>query len=160
METAMHRHRLRWTSAYTSPIANHNQAKKENVRTHKGLAMTLDMRGVLALKRVLSSNPVITNYNNPQRSLGPRCRRKSMTDEAPNKPLPYESATKEGIGGEPKEGDAGSKKSPAPPPPEKPLPGDCCGSGCVRCVWDVYYEELEEYSKLYKAQSEANSKPS
>ncbi|XP_054823406.1 UPF0651 protein P31B10.02, mitochondrial [Prosopis cineraria] len=38
----------------------------------------------------------------------------------------------------------------APPPPEKPLPGDCCGSGCVRCVWDVYYEELEEYNKLCK----------
>lgn len=35
-----------------------------------------------------------------------------------------------------------------PPPPEKPLPGDCCGSGCVRCVWDVYYEELEAYDKL------------
>ncbi|KAJ8645138.1 hypothetical protein MRB53_006886 [Persea americana] len=31
-------------------------------------------------------------------------------------------------------------------PPEKPLPGDCCGSGCVRCVWDVYYDELEEYN--------------
>ncbi|KZV41243.1 hypothetical protein F511_28658 [Dorcoceras hygrometricum] len=36
-----------------------------------------------------------------------------------------------------------------PPIPEKPLPGDCCGSGCVRCVWDVYYEELEEYQRLY-----------
>ncbi|CAH2072537.1 unnamed protein product [Thlaspi arvense] len=35
-----------------------------------------------------------------------------------------------------------------PPPPEKPEPGDCCGSGCVRCVWDVYYDELEEYNKL------------
>ncbi|XP_038881411.1 uncharacterized protein LOC120072947 [Benincasa hispida] len=35
-----------------------------------------------------------------------------------------------------------------PPPPEKPLPGDCCGSGCVRCVWDIYYEELEDYNKL------------
>ncbi|XP_011090411.1 uncharacterized protein LOC105171092 [Sesamum indicum] len=46
-----------------------------------------------------------------------------------------------------------SEKSmpPVPPPPEKPLPGDCCGSGCVRCVWDVYYEELEEYNRLYKA---------
>lgn len=42
-----------------------------------------------------------------------------------------------------------SKKSSPPPPPEKPEPGDCCGSGCVRCVWDVYYEELEEYNKLY-----------
>ncbi|MCD7447502.1 hypothetical protein HAX54_030368 [Datura stramonium] len=40
---------------------------------------------------------------------------------------------------------------PPPPPPEKPLPGDCCGSGCVRCVWDMYYEELEEYNKLYKS---------
>ncbi|CAG7891794.1 unnamed protein product [Brassica rapa] len=35
-----------------------------------------------------------------------------------------------------------------PPPPEKPEAGDCCGSGCVRCVWDVYYDELEEYNKL------------
>ncbi|KAK8673259.1 hypothetical protein V6N13_111608 [Hibiscus sabdariffa] len=36
------------------------------------------------------------------------------------------------------------------PPPEKPEPGDCCGSGCV---WDVYYEELEAYNKLYKSDS-------
>ncbi|XP_024978148.1 uncharacterized protein LOC112515510 [Cynara cardunculus var. scolymus] len=42
-----------------------------------------------------------------------------------------------------------------PPPPEKPLPGDCCGSGCVRCVWDIYYEELEEYNKLCKGKSDA-----
>ncbi|XP_022775377.1 uncharacterized protein LOC111317219 [Durio zibethinus] len=40
-----------------------------------------------------------------------------------------------------------------PPPPEKPEPGDCCGSGCVRCVWDVYYEELEAYNKLYNSDS-------
>lgn len=39
-------------------------------------------------------------------------------------------------------------------PPEKPLPGDCCGSGCVRCVWDIYYEELEEYNN-----SLSNSSP-
>ncbi|GJU79417.1 oxidoreductase-like protein [Tanacetum coccineum] len=37
-----------------------------------------------------------------------------------------------------------------PEPPEKPLAGDCCGSGCVRCVWDVYYDELEEYNKIVK----------
>lgn len=50
------------------------------------------------------------------------------------------------------EADKKDKPSPKeiPPPPEKPEPGDCCGSGCVRCVWDVYYEELEEYDKLYK----------
>ncbi|KAJ0097490.1 hypothetical protein Patl1_28991 [Pistacia atlantica] len=47
-----------------------------------------------------------------------------------------------------------SKELPQPPPPpEKPEPGDCCGSGCVRCVWDVYYEELEAYDKLYKTDS-------
>ncbi|EEF28728.1 conserved hypothetical protein [Ricinus communis] len=47
------------------------------------------------------------------------------------------------------------KKLPPPPPPEKPEPGDCCGSGCVRCVWDVYYEELEEYNKLYQSHSDS-----
>lgn len=46
-------------------------------------------------------------------------------------------------------------------PPEKPLPGDCCGSGCVRCVWDVYYEELEEYNKsLASLNSDPDSKTS
>ncbi|KAG9441773.1 hypothetical protein H6P81_017627 [Aristolochia fimbriata] len=43
-------------------------------------------------------------------------------------------------------------------PPEKPLPGDCCGSGCVRCVWDVYYEELEEYNNRRKKKDESDSK--
>ncbi|KAF3325003.1 Oxidoreductase-like protein [Carex littledalei] len=46
-------------------------------------------------------------------------------------------------------------------PPEKPLPGDCCGSGCVRCVWDIYYDELEEYNKsLASLNSDPDSKPS
>lgn len=53
-----------------------------------------------------------------------------------------------------------TKKSPEkspelPPPPEKPLPGDCCGSGCVRCVWDIYYDELEDYNKLCKNESDS-----
>ncbi|KAJ4963448.1 hypothetical protein NE237_023387 [Protea cynaroides] len=39
--------------------------------------------------------------------------------------------------------------SPPPPPPEKPDPGDCCGSGCIRCVWDIYYDELEAYNNCY-----------
>nr|ABK22400.1 unknown [Picea sitchensis] len=33
------------------------------------------------------------------------------------------------------------------PPPEKPLPGDCCGSGCEICVWDTYFDQLQEYKK-------------
>ncbi|CAO2828073.1 unnamed protein product [Amaranthus hypochondriacus] len=42
------------------------------------------------------------------------------------------------------------KKKELPEPPEKPEAGDCCGSGCVRCVWDVYYDELETYNQLLK----------
>ena len=32
-------------------------------------------------------------------------------------------------------------------PPQEPQEGDCCGSGCVRCVWDIYYEKLERYNE-------------
>ena len=45
--------------------------------------------------------------------------------------------------------------TPAPEPPEKPLPGDCCGSGCVRCVWDIYYDELQDYKKALAAHASA-----
>jgi hypothetical protein len=34
---------------------------------------------------------------------------------------------------------------PRPLPPEKPLPTDCCGSGCSVCVLDAYQEELDHY---------------
>lgn len=34
---------------------------------------------------------------------------------------------------------------PRPVPPEKPLPNDCCGSGCSVCVLDVYQAELDDY---------------
>ena len=30
-------------------------------------------------------------------------------------------------------------------PPQEPLPSDCCGSGCVPCVFDLYEEELKRY---------------
>ncbi|OEL37203.1 hypothetical protein BAE44_0001777 [Dichanthelium oligosanthes] len=43
------------------------------------------------------------------------------------------------------------KPAPVPQPPEKPLPGDCCGSGCVRCVWDIYFDELDAYDKALAA---------
>eukprot|EP00164_Ancoracysta_twista_P009889 GFYU01014756.1.p1 GENE.GFYU01014756.1~~GFYU01014756.1.p1 ORF type:complete len:279 (-),score=50.25 GFYU01014756.1:69-905(-) len=34
-----------------------------------------------------------------------------------------------------------------PTPPEKPLPGDCCNSGCFPCVYDTYYDEMERYNE-------------
>lgn len=37
------------------------------------------------------------------------------------------------------------KSDPRPVAPEKPLPTDCCGSGCSVCVNDAYAEELEHY---------------
>jgi len=47
--------------------------------------------------------------------------------------------------------------APMPQPPEKPLPGDCCGSGCVRCVWDIYFDELDAYDKALAAHAAASS---
>lgn len=31
---------------------------------------------------------------------------------------------------------------PRPQPPERPLPSDCCDSGCAVCVHDLYAEEV------------------
>lgn len=42
-----------------------------------------------------------------------------------------------------------ASESPVPPRPEPPLPSDCCGSGCARCVNDVYAEALEEWMRRY-----------
>jgi len=36
---------------------------------------------------------------------------------------------------------------PRPPPPEKPLPNECCESGCPICVYDRYAEALDEYRR-------------
>jgi len=37
---------------------------------------------------------------------------------------------------------------PPPVPPERPLPNECCESGCPICVLDVYAEALEEYRRV------------
>ena len=41
-----------------------------------------------------------------------------------------------------------------PQPPEKPLPSDCCGGGCARCVFDVYDEALRRYELALKERRE------
>jgi len=38
-----------------------------------------------------------------------------------------------------------------PPPPEKPEPYDCCGSGCIPCVFDRYYTDLDEWRSKYES---------
>ncbi|EGG24905.1 hypothetical protein DFA_03150 [Cavenderia fasciculata] len=37
-----------------------------------------------------------------------------------------------------------------PPPPEAPLPDECCGTGCVRCVNDIYEEQMEDYEDIVR----------
>jgi len=36
--------------------------------------------------------------------------------------------------------------------PLKPLPTDCCGTGCPRCIYEIYEEQLEKYKAWQKAQ--------
>ncbi|MCP1673673.1 cytochrome-b5 reductase [Natronocella acetinitrilica] len=38
-----------------------------------------------------------------------------------------------------------------PPPPEKPDPQDCCGSGCIPCILEVYEDELEAWREKVAA---------
>ena len=40
---------------------------------------------------------------------------------------------------------------PKPQPPEKPLPAECCESGCEVCVYDVYADQLEAYEQALAA---------
>ena len=44
-----------------------------------------------------------------------------------------------------------------PVPPEKPLPGDCCGDGCAMCVNDVYEQQLEDYEAALAAWEARNA---
>ncbi len=40
---------------------------------------------------------------------------------------------------------------PRPRPPERPLPSDCCDSGCPVCVHDLYAEEVQAYAKALQS---------
>jgi hypothetical protein len=39
-----------------------------------------------------------------------------------------------------------------PPPPEKPIADECCGSGCVPCIYDYYYDALDKWNDKYAEQ--------
>lgn len=45
-----------------------------------------------------------------------------------------------------------------PPRPKSPELGDCCGSGCTPCVYDIYYKQLEEWENLRDSFIIANKK--
>ena len=53
---------------------------------------------------------------------------------------------------------AGLRAEP-PQPPTPPLPGDCCGGGCLNCVFDLYDQALERY-QLALAEWESRCQPS
>jgi hypothetical protein len=38
-----------------------------------------------------------------------------------------------------------------PVPPQKPLALDCCESGCDRCVFEIYADDLGHYQSLLAA---------
>jgi hypothetical protein len=40
---------------------------------------------------------------------------------------------------------------PRPVPPREPELEDCCGTGCVHCVFDMYQIALENYERLLAA---------
>jgi hypothetical protein len=44
--------------------------------------------------------------------------------------------------------------APADPPPRRPAepdPADCCGGGCVRCVYDLHDEAMARYQAALAA---------
>ena len=43
---------------------------------------------------------------------------------------------------------------PRPLPPKEPELEDCCGTGCVNCVFDMYQIALENYERALKAWEE------
>lgn len=43
-----------------------------------------------------------------------------------------------------------------PQPPRKPEPHECCGTGCIPCVMDIYEEELWEYERSLKQRQAVN----
>ncbi|WP_043959143.1 oxidoreductase-like domain-containing protein [Lysobacter sp. A03] len=47
-------------------------------------------------------------------------------------------------------------KDPPPVEPERPLPMECCDSGCDRCVHDVYADEVQRYRELLDAWQQRN----
>ena len=41
-----------------------------------------------------------------------------------------------------------------PAPPRKPEAYECCGSGCIPCIFDLYEEDLERYERALREWNE------
>lgn len=39
---------------------------------------------------------------------------------------------------------------PVPVPPERPAPEECCNSGCIPCVYDLYDDAMDRYREALK----------
>jgi hypothetical protein len=46
---------------------------------------------------------------------------------------------------------AAARKATIAEPPEEPLPQECCGRGCERCVLTVYCEAVDEWRRDVEA---------
>ncbi|MEO6103911.1 MAG: oxidoreductase-like domain-containing protein [Pseudoxanthomonas sp.] len=42
-------------------------------------------------------------------------------------------------------------KHPAPERPVEPDPADCCGEGCVNCIYDIHEAAMERFEKDFAA---------
>ncbi|MGM0589180.1 MAG: oxidoreductase-like domain-containing protein [Bacteroidota bacterium] len=47
----------------------------------------------------------------------------------------------------------------APRKPIKPLPSDCCGTGCDRCVYAIYHDQLKDYQAWLEEHPETACTP-
>lgn len=43
------------------------------------------------------------------------------------------------------------QEDPKPVPPERPHDSECCQSGCSPCVFDFYYEQMDDYRAALRA---------
>lgn len=147
-----------WSASSPLTANHHHHHHFQNVRRQPNFTMPLRD---LTLRRI-TTNRYHFRFNHPIEAFCianhlTSINHHTMAEESKNKdvvPGKVDPTTLNVSKSKEEKDKASEKSKPAiPPPPEKPLPGDCCDSGCVRCVWDVYYEELEEYDRLYKADS-------
>ncbi|GLU19821.1 hypothetical protein SLE2022_360480 [Rubroshorea leprosula] len=135
-----------------APYSPANQSKGKNARIVVGWAM----RNLTPSLRRVSADVIIVGRIQDPQFLSFSCKPRSKSMAAKNDQL--HRSTMKGKEQEKQEKEESVNRSSPPPPlpqpqPEKPEPGDFRGNGCVRCVWDLYYEELEAYNKLYKSNS-------